>query len=97
MLHGIKLKLSLGLTNEAPRHEGAKGSGCIDPRFLDLGIRWKLVDRVTLPPLYLWGKSPRYPLESRLGGPQSQSGRLGEEKLLSLPGLEFRPFGRYTN
>jgi hypothetical protein len=33
-------------------------------------------------PLYPWGKSSRYPLEKRLGGPQSQSGRHGEEKIL---------------
>jgi hypothetical protein len=26
------------------------------------------------------GKSPRYPLDRRLGGPQSRSGRGGEEK-----------------
>jgi hypothetical protein len=31
-----------------------------------------------LPP----GKSPRYPLDRRLGGPQSRSGRFGEEKIL---------------
>jgi hypothetical protein len=30
----------------------------------------------TLPP----GKEPRYPLDRRLGGPQSRSGRSGEEK-----------------
>jgi hypothetical protein len=40
------------------------------------------------------GKSPRYPLDRRLGGPQNQSGRRGEEKILPLPGLEFRPLGR---
>jgi hypothetical protein len=35
------------------------------------------------------GKSPWHPLDKRLGGPQSQSGRGGEEKnLQSLPGLE---------
>jgi hypothetical protein len=39
LLHGIKAKLSLGLTNEAPHHEGVRGSACIDPRFLDLVIR----------------------------------------------------------
>jgi hypothetical protein len=69
MMDEIKLKLSLGLINEAPRHEGVRGNGCIDPRILDLGIRWKLVDSVTLRPLYPWGKSPRYPLENRLRGP----------------------------
>jgi hypothetical protein len=40
------------------------------------------------------GKSPRYPLDRRLGGPQSQSGRFGEEKILGLPGLELRPLSR---
>jgi hypothetical protein len=32
-------------------------------------------------PLYPQGKSPRYPLDRRLGGPQSRSGR-GEDKIL---------------
>jgi hypothetical protein len=34
--------------------------------------------------LYSRGKSPlpRYPLDRRLGGPQSRSGRRGEEKML---------------
>jgi hypothetical protein len=37
--HGAwrKVKLSLCLTNEALRHEGVWGSGCIEPHFLDLG------------------------------------------------------------
>jgi hypothetical protein len=34
------------------------------------------------------GKSPRYPLDRRLGGPRSRSGRYGEEKNLALPGNE---------
>jgi hypothetical protein len=35
------------------------------------------------------GKEPRYPLYRRLGGPQSRSGRGGEEKNSQpLPGLE---------
>jgi hypothetical protein len=39
--------------------------------------------------LYPRGMSPRYPLDRRLGGPQSQSGRGGEEKNFQLmPGLE---------
>jgi hypothetical protein len=32
------------------------------------------------------GKSPQYPLDRRLGGPQSPSGRRGEEKILDLTG-----------
>jgi hypothetical protein len=37
-------------------------------------------------PLYLRGKSPRYPLSGRLGGPQNRSERRGEEK-------NYRPYG----
>jgi hypothetical protein len=36
-----KVKLSPCLTNEALRHEGVRGSGCIDPHFLDLGTSWR--------------------------------------------------------
>jgi hypothetical protein len=32
------------------------------------------------------GKSPRYPLDRRLGGPQSRSRRGGEENILVPPG-----------
>jgi hypothetical protein len=35
----IKVKLPLCLTDYALRHEGVWGSGCIDPRLLDLGNR----------------------------------------------------------
>jgi hypothetical protein len=36
-------------------------------------------------PLYPQGKGPSYPLDRRLGGPQSRSGRGGEEKNSQLP------------
>jgi hypothetical protein len=40
-------------------------------------------------PLYPQGKSPWYPLDRRLGGPQSRSGRGGEEKNSQPPpGIE---------
>jgi hypothetical protein len=43
----------------------------------------------TTRPLYFQGKSPWYPLGRRLGGPESRSGRGGEEKHSQpLPGLE---------
>jgi hypothetical protein len=58
------------------------GSGCIDPHFLDLGTSWRWVVNFTPRPLHPRGKSPRYPLNRRLGGPQSRSGRFGEEKIL---------------
>jgi hypothetical protein len=40
------------------------------------------------------GKSPRYPLYRRLGGPHSRSGQHGEVNFLTLPGLEPRPLSR---
>jgi hypothetical protein len=50
---------------------------------------------ITLLPLYLRGKGPQYPLNRRLGGPQSLSERCGDENyLLLLPGIELRPLGR---
>jgi hypothetical protein len=43
----------------------------------------------TLRPLYTHGKIPSYPLDSRLSGPHSRSGRAGEQKISQhLPGLE---------
>jgi len=36
---------------------------------------WTLVISFTLRPLYPRGKSPLYPLDTRLRGPQSRSGR----------------------
>jgi hypothetical protein len=52
--------------------------------FLDLA----LVGVVSITPLLLYprGKSPRCPLDRRLGGPQSRSGQRGEEKILDPTG-----------
>jgi hypothetical protein len=50
------------------------GNGCIDPHFLNLGTNWRWVVSFTPLPLYTRGKSPRYPLDRRLGGPESRSG-----------------------
>jgi hypothetical protein len=44
------------------------------------------VVRFTRRPLYSRGRSLRYPLDRRLGGPQSRSGRCGEEKILDPTG-----------
>jgi hypothetical protein len=67
-----KVKLSPVL-----RHEGVWGSRCIDPQFLDLSFNCRWVVSFTPLPLYHRGKGPRYPLDRRLGGPQSQPGRCG--------------------
>jgi hypothetical protein len=61
------------------------GSGGTAPRILDLDTRWRWVVSFTTRPLYLQGKSTWYPLDSRLGGPQSRSGRGGKEKNSQLP------------
>jgi hypothetical protein len=74
--------ISLCLTTLALRHEDVWRSGCIDPRILDLGTSWRWVVSFTFRPLYSRGKSPRYLLDMRLAGPQSQSARReGETKL----------------
>jgi hypothetical protein len=67
------------------------GEWMFSSTFLDLGIRLRLVVSFTLLPLYPLGKSPRYPLDRRLGESQSRSGRCGEEKHLALPGIEPEP------
>jgi hypothetical protein len=56
------------------------GSGGIAPFILDLGTRWRWVVSFTFRSLYHQGKGPWYPLDRRLGGPQSWSGRGGEEE-----------------
>jgi hypothetical protein len=86
----IPKQSSLYLTNQVLRHQGVWGNGCIDPHFLDLGTSWRWVVSFTHRPLSLRGKSPRYPLHRRLGGPQSRSGRRGEEKILGTPNLTPR-------
>jgi hypothetical protein len=65
------------------------GSGVQLHAFFSLGTRWMWVVSFTPQPLYPQGKSPWYPMERGMGGPQSQSGRGGEEKNSQLlPGPE---------
>jgi hypothetical protein len=52
--------------------------GRIDPQLLDLGTRWRWVVSFTSLSLYPQGKNPQSPLDRRLDGPQSRSGRFGE-------------------
>jgi hypothetical protein len=84
-----QLEALVPVLNQAPRHEGVLGSGGIAPRILDLSTRWRWVVSFTPRPLYPQGKSPWYPLDRRLGGLQSRSGRSGEEKNSQpMPGIE---------
>jgi hypothetical protein len=86
----VKLKLPLCF-NWAQRHEGILGSGGIAPRILDLGTRWRWVVNFTPSRFTPQGKNPpQYPSDRRLGGPQSWSGRGGEEKNSQPPpGIEL--------
>jgi hypothetical protein len=78
-----KVKLSLCFFNWALRHEGVLGSGGIAPCTLDLDIISRWVTSFTSRPLYPQGKSRWYPLDRRLSGPQSRSGRSGDTLFLS--------------
>jgi hypothetical protein len=60
-----------------------KLSPCLT-NFLELGTSRRWVVSFTLRSLNLQGKSPRYPLDRMLGGPQSPSGRRGEENCWSF-------------
>jgi hypothetical protein len=65
------------------------GEWRLAPLILDLGTRWRSVISFTSRPLYLQGKSPWYPLDTRMGGPHRRSGRGGTEKNSQpLTGLE---------
>jgi hypothetical protein len=70
------------------------GSGCIEPHFLDLGTSFKVSGQLHAPPALPPGKGPRYPFDRRLGGPQSRSGRFGEDKILDPTGIRTPTLGR---
>jgi hypothetical protein len=63
------------MLNWARRHDDVSWNGSIPLSFL-LSAMVSYTPR----PLYPRGKSPRHPLDRRLGGPQSRSGRCGEER-----------------
>ena len=66
-------------------------SGGIALPILNLYIRWKRVFNVANQPLYTRREDIRYPLDRRMGWPQSLSDRLGEKRrLLRVPGFEPR-------
>jgi len=82
----VKLPLCLTKHHAMKAYWGSRGTA---PRIRDLGIRWMWVVSFKYWPLYRQRRSPCYPLERRLGGPQSQSVGGGEEKTLQpLLGLE---------
>jgi hypothetical protein len=56
------------------------GSGSIVPRIFHVVTIWRWVVSLKPQPFYPQLKSPWYPLDRRMSGPQSRSGRGGEEK-----------------
>jgi hypothetical protein len=77
----------LCLINKAPRHGDVLGeSRGIAPPFLTLEVDGG-GDQIHVPAALSRGKSPRYPLDMRLCGPQSRYGGCRKEKNpLPLPG-----------
>jgi hypothetical protein len=65
----------LSLRFSLTQHHAMKaywGSGHITPCILDLGTIWRWMVNFTPRPFYPQGKSPWYPLDRRLDGPQTQ-------------------------
>jgi hypothetical protein len=83
VLRQSKLKVKVKLFMYLTTHHAKKtywGSGGIARRILYLGTRWKWVVIFAPRQLYPQEKSPWYPLDRRLGGPQRRSGCGGEEE-----------------
>jgi hypothetical protein len=63
---------------------------------LNLGTRWSWVVSFTPRPLYSRWKSLRYPLDTKVNGPQRRSAYCGvENSLLLLPGIKPRTSSLY--
>jgi hypothetical protein len=85
----VKFSLCFSIT----KHHALKAywaSRGIAPRILDLGTRWRWVVSFTPPPLYPQGKSPWYPLDTRLGGPRTVLDAVVKRKIPS-PRREWNP------
>jgi hypothetical protein len=70
----------------------------MDPRILDVDTTWRWVVSFTARTLYLRDKSPRYPLNRRLGEPQNWSRRHETKKNLTRIGTRtptLRPSSPY--
>jgi hypothetical protein len=86
--------LSLYLTNEALHHEGIRGNGCLDPRFLDLGTRWRSVVNLCSGIFTHGEMAPGTYYVGGWVGLRAGLDDLEKRKYLTLPGLELRSLGR---
>jgi hypothetical protein len=80
------------LTNEALRHKGVWGSGCIDPCFLGLGTSWRW--SASRPGRFISGE--RAPDTHWRGGwvdPRAGLDDVEQRKFFTLTGVELRPLG----
>jgi hypothetical protein len=68
--HRIQFRLMLLTEHHAMK--AYQWSGDIASRLLDLGTKWRWAVSYMTRPLYPQGKSPWYPLDRRLAGPQSR-------------------------
>jgi hypothetical protein len=87
-----KVKLSLCLISYALCHDDIWGNGSIVPTFLTLALdrsKWS----ASHPAALALGNRSRYPLDRRLGRPQSQSGHWS--KILPCPKLKLGPSSQY--
>jgi hypothetical protein len=88
------------MNNETPRHKDVGRKEGTTPCILNLGNILMWVTSFTRRLLSPRGKSPRYPLDRSLCGPQVRSARRGGKHLLPLPEIEPRlscPARRYTS
>jgi hypothetical protein len=67
------IKKVFPMLNQASRHKDVWWNGSVAPCILNFGNMWIWVDSFTPRPLHPLAKSPKFPLESRPGGPRSQT------------------------
>jgi hypothetical protein len=85
-----KVKLSLCFTNQALRHEGVWGSGCVDPHFLDLGTSWRWVVSFTPRRFTRGERAHGTHWIGGWAGPRAGLDDVEKRTFLILPGLELR-------
>jgi hypothetical protein len=69
------------------------GSGCIDPRFLDLSTSWRRVVSFTFRPLYPQERAPSTHWIGGWVGPRAGLDDMEKGKFLTLPGVELKSLG----
>jgi hypothetical protein len=88
-LKGKEVKFSLWFLTDHHTMKGYWGCRGVAPCILNLCTKWSWMVSFTPMLVYPQGKRPCYPLDRRLGGPQSQPRCSGEEKKSHpMPGLE---------